>query len=228
MGAEPTFAQLGVDVGDTFNYTIEGLTPGTTYNVKVSAANDRGYGKPCSPKSEMPRAVPDAPATTSLRRVHGSSTSLKVYWTKPPSDNGIVTTHYRVDWDTSEHFNSSAMTSQSDTFGAFRSTTLSDEIYEYTITKLVAGTTYYTRVVAQNERGYSLPRLSTPLKDYPRKAPDEIVYRGVKLLPVQPSSTTPVKTASSSLVVSWEGTQYGHGVNVTNILLSGGRRLGSK
>ena len=75
-----------------------------TYYAKVSAANDLGYGRPSDPVSEMPRAIPDAPENATLRRVHGSSTSLEIYWTKPPSDNGIITTHYIVDWDLVETF----------------------------------------------------------------------------------------------------------------------------
>ena len=78
------------------------------------------------------------------------------------------------------------------------SSTLVAETYEYTITGLKAGVEYFVRVRAENERGTSLPRLSNPLSEIPRRAPDEIVYGGVKISSI-PAGIAPVKRACSCL-----------------------------
>ena len=81
-----------------------------------------------------------------LRLVASSSTSLKTYWKMPPNDQGAVTTHYKVEWDTDSAFNGTAFKSYEDSEGNFDSHLLAPDNYEYTITGLTKGTPYYVRI----------------------------------------------------------------------------------
>ena len=221
--SENSFASFGVNVHDKHTWIIAGLTSGQVYNVRVSAYNSRGYSVPSVPVSEAPRAVPDAPAMATLRLVASSSTSLKTYWKMPPNDQGAVTTHYKVEWDTDSAFNGTAFKSYEDSEGNFDSHLLAPDNYEYTITGLTKGTPYYVRIRARNEMGYSVPRPTTTItptstettSEIPRRQPDEIVYGGVTLATMPADSTATVADSSSNLLVSWEQSPDDHGSKVT-------------
>ena len=221
--SENSFESFGVNVHDKHKWIIPGLISGQMYSVRVSAYNSRGYSVPSMPVSEAPRAVPDAPAMATLLLVASSSTSLKTYWKMPPNDQGAVTTHYKVEWDTDPHFNSSSYRSYEDSVGNFDSHLLAPDNYEYTITGLTKGKPYYVQIRAKNEMGYSAPRSTTTItptsadvnSEIPRRQPDPIVYGGVTLSTLPADSTASVADSSSNLLVSWEKSPDFHGSPVT-------------
>merc|ERR1712070_321313 len=65
--------------------TINGLTQGTPYFVRVSAANEIGFGMPVTvTTTEKPMVVSGAPTAVSVSLV--SSTSLRVFFSSPTDD----------------------------------------------------------------------------------------------------------------------------------------------
>jgi len=91
-------------------YTIEGLTPGVSYAVRVSAKNQHGYG-PRSYSSTTksitpPQQIPQPPTSVLVDVDTGSSDTLAVTWQAPLSDGGSDITKYRVELDLSDEFTS--------------------------------------------------------------------------------------------------------------------------
>ena len=81
-----------------FIYTVEGLTTGVEYFVRVSAKNSRGYGPVSSLVRGIPKIHPGKPQTVSLG-VH-SKTSLLTSWSPPDTNGGDPITAYKVEWFT--------------------------------------------------------------------------------------------------------------------------------
>ena len=227
QSAELSFASFGVNVHDKHKWNITGLTAGQMYNVRVSAYNSLGYSVPSTPVKEMPRDVPDAPYSASVLLVASSSTSLKTYWVIPPQDNGALTTHYKVQWDTTPYFNSSNLKQYESTKEAFDSHLLASGNYEYVMTGLTKGTKYWVQIMAKNTEGYSVPRPTTPLFEIPRRQPDEIVYGGVTVATLPADGTATVTDSSSNLLVSWEKSSDFQGDEVTAYKLEWWDAVGS-
>ena len=122
--------------------TATGLTNGSTYRVRVDAANSRGRG----PGSDYlfatagsTDAAPDAP--TGLKLTRGTTSQLAASWTAP-SANGSTISSYSLQWKSgSESFST---TRQADVAGTSRN-----------ITGLTDGTTYSVRVRANSSLGAS-------------------------------------------------------------------------
>jgi hypothetical protein len=105
---------LDIVAGNPYQYVIENIyQPSSTstytsfstigFDVRVSAYNEIGYGRPASVVSEKPMQEPGPPTQAQLWRVAGTSTELKVYWT-PGNDKSSAITNYKVEWDTSSSF----------------------------------------------------------------------------------------------------------------------------
>ena len=116
--------------------TITGLVNGTSYDVRVRAANGRGDG-PWSAATTLKAGAPSAPAAPSLT---SGNAQLAVAWTAP-ADNGSSITDYDVRYSS----DSGATWSEWDA-----STTSTATIA--TITGLTNGTTYQVQVRAANAR----------------------------------------------------------------------------
>jgi hypothetical protein len=170
-------ADLDID-GDTYHYIIGGkqgsgnpLTSGHDYIVRVSAVNTADeYGVPgpgftgvtpylASDLIERPRSIPSMPEWVTTQLVAGSSTSLKVYWKRPPTktngDNGATVTDYRVEWSTDINFAEGHSTTSffEGSVGTFASDRLGlpdGGIFEYEVLGLKAGLEYQIRVAAIN------------------------------------------------------------------------------
>ena len=156
--------------------TIGGLTPDTTYEVRVRAQNGEGesdwspIGEGTTPVQGVPDA-PDAPEVTA-----DGSTGLDVDWDEP-ADNGSAITgydvEYRVDGDTNWTDHPFTGTGTSTTIGG-----------------LTPDTTYEVRVRAANDEGESG---WSPIE---RETTDDVV-------PETPAAPAVTPADSMSLDVDW-------------------------
>ena len=126
--------------GSHSDLLITGLTPLTTYYVRVAASTVSGEGPPSAALTAQPLSRPGAPAITSVSPDDGQ---LTVIWTAPA--DGASVTGYRVHWRSGE-----------EEFGADnRQATTTDTTH--TIMGLTNGTLYEVRVIAYNGIGDSEP-----------------------------------------------------------------------
>jgi large repetitive protein len=116
--------------------TIAGLTNGTPHLVRVAARNTVGTGEYATAPSATPYGVPTAPGNLSAA---AGNAQITITWTAP-SNNGSAITDYVVQYST----NGSSWITVND--GVSTATNA-------TITGLVNGTTYTTRVAAVNAAG---------------------------------------------------------------------------
>ena len=142
--------------GAPFYKTIEGLSPGTNYYVRVSAVNAMGQGpwQSSTPPSLNPHRTPDPPRSIVLAST--SETMITVGWSPPMSDGGDPITKYRIEWDEREDFISYAMPPNK----GYRDIDASNE--SFTIGLLNKRKTYYVRVGAINSAGVGMSRTSNP------------------------------------------------------------------
>eukprot|EP00607_Mallomonas_marina_P003620 CAMPEP_0182439754 /NCGR_PEP_ID=MMETSP1167-20130531/86625_1 /TAXON_ID=2988 /ORGANISM="Mallomonas Sp, Strain CCMP3275" /LENGTH=2248 /DNA_ID=CAMNT_0024633521 /DNA_START=466 /DNA_END=7213 /DNA_ORIENTATION=- len=143
--------------GPPFFKTIEGLTKGLRYYIRVSAGNTQGYGTPTAstPASQNPYQESNGPTGVFLRVT--SNTMLTVSFAYPEDDGGDVITGYRIEWDVVNLFNSVASSPNKGYADVDATTDLS-----YTIQYLTEGITYYVRVFARNSAGLGRATLSSP------------------------------------------------------------------
>ena len=120
------------------NATISSLTDGTSYQVRVRAANARGTG-PWSPSASIIVGVPTPPAAPTLASGNGTLTAT---WTAP-ADNGSAITDYDVRYCSTSCTTDANWTDVSHT-GTAKSATIST---------LANGTAYEVQVRAANARG---------------------------------------------------------------------------
>ena len=120
--------------------TITGLTPLTTYYVRVAASTLSGEGPPSRILAAQPPSRPGLPAITDVSPGDGQ---LTVTWITPT--DGANVTGYRVQWKSGE-----------EEFGADnRQATTVDT--NHTIAGLTNDTLYEVRVIAYNDIGDSEP-----------------------------------------------------------------------
>ncbi len=138
---------ISVD-GSRRDLLITGLTPLTTYYVRVAASTVNGEGPPSAALSAQPLSRPGTPANISVTPGDGQ---LTVTWAAP--SNGTTVTGYRVQWKSgAEEFVADP-----------RQATTAET--SYTITGLSNGIAYEVRVFAYNDIGdsdASQPASGTP------------------------------------------------------------------
>jgi len=218
---------LDVSSGASLSYTIQNLTPGTPYHVRVSAINDAGMGVPCVAVTATPRSAPSQPQTVSVRLMAGSSSSVRLYWTEPRGANesltgdanGAQVDSYRVEWSLDESF---------ETFSVYENLVaifkehprLDPYLYAYEVQGLSSGKPYYFRVAAINEMGRGPYREAVPEGSavagslVPRTAPDAIEYGSAVLQPILADGAHTVYQSSQSLRVSWESPKSQNGSEI--------------
>jgi hypothetical protein len=175
--------------GGPYCFTIQHLTTGVDYYVRVSAGNAQGFGEAQSTTNpfEHPRTVPQGP--TNVRLVTTSDTKLTVAW-DPPTDNGgddVVT--YLVEWDIEPFFESLSLLPHK---GSIVVSAAQNE--SVTISELLGGQSYFFRVSCTNTAGTGLPINSSPSS----AAPD--LQRPGLPSAIQLSNTT---ASVGDIVVSW-------------------------
>jgi len=169
--------------------TIQQLTKGTKYYVRVSAMNSVGYGSSdvSTPSNLNPCDVPGAPTGVNLYST--SNSMITVSFDYPNDDGGDTVTSYRVEWDVTANFNGNSPLPYK---GSVTLSGATDKFY--TITNLLQGQAYYVRVYAINARGSGVAALSSPTKAVPAFN-----------IPGKPHTIAAVTGSSSGqIAVSWQ------------------------
>merc|ERR1711871_1504541 len=102
IGELPAGYDYAEVTADKRSYQITGLVTGSTYYVRLSARNDRGYGltQRSTPESIVPPLqVPGPPTLVTLHTKPGTSTALLVNYSLPISNGGADVTLYKIEWD---------------------------------------------------------------------------------------------------------------------------------
>ena len=162
---------------DASPYTIENLTNGTKYDVRVLAVNDVDDSPPSGDVEGTPSKKPDAPTDVKVT-AHGDKW-LKVTWTEPEDKGGLPTT-YIVQWK-------SGTDDYNETNKADPATSPQE------ITNLENGTLYTVRVLARNDRDTS---------DDPGDGTNVDTGRPMTK-PQKPTDVTITGFGDESLTVSW-------------------------
>jgi len=104
-GTSPeVIASNTVDGNILYTYTIEDVTPGFQYFIRVSGHNSLGYGEPSSGLISIPRRPSDpVEESISLNRLVNAvpedrTSSLQLDWSRPPDEGGSPVTSYLIEW----------------------------------------------------------------------------------------------------------------------------------
>ena len=168
--------------GTSTSTSIDSLTNGSTYQVRVQATSNNGKSGWTSAVTGTPKAVPDAPDSPTLTSGDGS---LAASWSEP-TDNGFSVDDYDVQYRACTATPKSCDTNP--TWGSWSSKSFTGTGVSTTITSLTNGTAYQVRVRAGNSKGKGA--WSTPSKDTPAGKP------------AKPSTPT-VTVGDQQLTVSW-------------------------
>ena len=122
--------------------TISGLTPGTTYFIKLKAVNGMGDSVESSATSAGTPATPEAPTSLSASIIGGSTVTISF---TAGSDNGFAITNYQY----------ALSTNGGSSYGSFTALDPADGTSPITITGLAYSTAYYVKLKAVNSGGVS-------------------------------------------------------------------------
>ena len=174
----PNWDSPSEETDDASPYTIENLTNGTRYDVRVLAVNDVGDGPPSGDVEGTPSTRPQPPTITDITHGHQK---LIVTWTAPTDADtgGSDITGYIVQWKKG-----------TDPYNATNQATPPASPYE--ITNLLNGTEYTVRVFAVNE-------------SYPDEPSDESneMTGTPSTKPQPPTDVTITGFGDESLTVAW-------------------------
>ena len=174
----PNWDSPSEESDDASPYTIDNLTNGTRYDVRVLAVNDVGDGPPSGDVEGTPSTRPQPPTITDITHGHQK---LIVTWTAPTDADtgGSDITGYIVQWKKG-----------TDPYNATNQATPPASPYE--ITNLLNGTEYTVRVFAVNE-------------SYPDEPSDESneMTGTPSTKPQPPTDVTITGFGDESLAVSW-------------------------
>ncbi|CAM9800578.1 unnamed protein product [Ectocarpus sp. 6 AP-2014] len=209
-----TDVEMNVVAGvDPFVYVIEELDQASSepagFDVRVSALNSAGYGRPSAALNIKPADVPLAPSMAEVFLLADDPSGLRVYWVDVTEDRGSEVTSFAVDYSTDEDFavDSTVRIEGKTTF--FLSDRRLDNgtthgVYETDVTGLQSGIPYFFRVSASNAIGEGEAMVTTPAYLVPMTAPDMLEYgTGVTLSTLPAGDAVSVTDSSTSLHVSF-------------------------
>lgn len=136
--------------------TLDELIEGTEYEIRVSAENEAGVGKPCEPINFIakdPYDVPGQPGQPDIEEITAVTASLA--WAPPESDGGAPITNYVVEMKP---------------VGEVKWTKVNkDELVpepKFTVPGLKEETEYEFRVTAENKAGLGPPSIPSRVVKY--------------------------------------------------------------
>lgn len=89
-----TWTSLKPGPSSSTNFTVDGATPGTTYQIRISAQNDAGFSQYLTGSVTTLNEAPAAPQN--LRYVFKDLTSLTLVWDLPSVNGGSGITNYQI------------------------------------------------------------------------------------------------------------------------------------
>jgi hypothetical protein len=132
------------------NFTISGLTNGLTYNATLKAANSNGFSPEVSFSPSQPGNLPNPPA--SIAAYPAGTNAVLVTWTPPAVPPNATILWYVIETESSNpadpvlKFSANGLTQTS-----------------YLVPGLNSASSYYFKVYAVNNPGYSQPVYSNPV-----------------------------------------------------------------
>lgn len=83
-------------VTSSTSYSMTGLTAGTIYRFRVSAANIYGYGSASTSASFIASSVPGVPSTVTVTQSSTDPTEVDFTWSAPASNGGLTIDSYQM------------------------------------------------------------------------------------------------------------------------------------
>ena len=176
----------------TKTYAVNGLTPGVSYQVRVSAVNAAGYSEFAETVFTTAVVKPTAPLNLDAPDVRSSGVTLA--WSLPESNGGANLTDYKVE-----------VSSNCSTYTAITHPTSNSLGFD--VINLAAGTKYCFRVSAKNTVGYSVP--SEVL---------QVVTLGNA--PAAPTALRVSNKSKTSVVLGWAAASVENGSKVRNYVVT--------
>jgi titin len=176
----------------TKTYAVNGLTPGVSYQVRVSAVNAAGYSEFAETVFTTAVVKPTAPLGLDATDVRAGGVTLA--WSLPESNGGANLTDYKVE-----------VSSNCSTYTAITHPTSNSLGFD--VINLAAGTKYCFRVSAKNTVGYSVP--SEVL---------QVVTLGNA--PAAPTALRVSNKSKTSVVLGWAAASVENGSKVRNYVVT--------
>jgi Ca2+-binding RTX toxin-like protein len=173
-------------------YNLNGLTPGVSYDVRLSAVNAAGYSPFATATFTTAIIKPTAPQNLEASNV--TMNGLTLGWSLPSSNGGSALTDYKVE-----------VSSNCSVYTAINHT--ASNSLGFNLTNLAAGTKYCIRVSAKNSQGYSVP-----------SEVFQVVTYGDA--PTAPSALRVTAKSKTSMVLAWAAAQVNQGSKVRNYNVS--------
>jgi len=173
-------------------YGVNGLAPGTSYQVRVSAVNAAGYSAFAEGSFTTALAKPTAPLDLEASNV--TPNGLTLGWSLPESNGGAVLTDYKVE-----------VSSNCSTYTAISHA--SSNALGFDVTRLAAGTKYCLRVSAKNSVGYSIPSQVIQVVTYGNA-------------PAAPTALRVTNKTKTSIALGWAAATVVDGSKVRNYVVT--------
>ena len=173
-------------------YNINGLTPGVSYDVRVSAVNAAGYSDFATATFTTAVVAPSAPQNVEASSVTMNGVTLG--WALPATNGGAAITDYKVE-----------VSSNCSTFTAINH--IASNALGFDVTNLAAGTKYCFRVSTKNSVGYSAPSQVIQV----------VTYGNV---PSAPTALRVTAKSRTSMVLAWAAATVNQGSRVRNYVVS--------
>ena len=190
----------GSSLNKTYNWADLGMADNTTYNIRVSATNERGEG-PLSPIYQLATDGPPAKPTLSSAEATKVTGQVKLTWTTPANNGGAITEVQVLQNGTAVKTLSAAKTPNEWQAGKMDTP---GQVCTYFVTGLNDGTSYSFQVRAVN--AYGQGTLSDAKSAAPYRIPDAPgglkVTRGVQSLTLNWSAAANGGNAVSKYNVS--------------------------
>lgn len=166
--AEWCYKKFSISQNTELKFTIDSLTPDTTYSTRIRMINDEGESEPNNSVSvTTPQLEPGPPQR--LRVYRRTTTTLTIQWDKLESSqihDGVVE-RYKVQYCRAGTSNWISHEVSLDTSAT--------HYYLYEVSQLLANTTYYLQVQAVNNRG-----VGGKWSEVMEKTKPNVVVRGTK------------------------------------------------